>query len=102
MMIDLSTIASLELIQNLQNATSKDCLFGLLNETLTPMGSRFLRSNILQPSTDAVKLEERFRALEELATKEEMFFAVREGRHSESNSIVVCLTRNSSQVVRRY
>jgi DNA mismatch repair protein MSH4 len=79
MMIDLSTITSLELIQNLQNAKSKDCLFGLLNETLTPMGSRFLRSNILQPSTDTVKLEERFYALEELTTKEEMFFAVREG-----------------------
>lgn len=88
-MIDLSTIASLELIQNLQNAKSKDCLFGLLNETLTPMGSRFLRSNILQPSTDAVKLEERFHALEDLATKEETFFAVREGRHLKSNSIVV-------------
>jgi DNA mismatch repair protein MSH4 len=79
-MIDLSTITFLELIQNLQNAKSKDCLFGLLNETLTPMGSRILRSNILQPSTDTSKLEERFRALEELATKEETFFAVREGR----------------------
>ena len=101
-MIDLSTMASLELIQNLQNAKSKDCLFGLLNETLTPMGSRFLRSNILQPSTDTVKLEERFRALEDLATKEEMFFAVREGGRPGSNSIVVCLTTNSSQVVRRY
>jgi DNA mismatch repair protein MSH4 len=85
MMIDLSTITSLELIQNLQNANSKDCLFGLLNGTLTPMGSRFLRSNILQPSTDNAKLEERFCALEELATKEEMFFAVREGRHPTPN-----------------
>ncbi|KFZ13005.1 hypothetical protein V502_06805 [Pseudogymnoascus sp. VKM F-4520 (FW-2644)] len=51
MMIDLSTIQSLELIQNITNIKSKDCLFGLLNETLTPMGSRMLRSNILQPST---------------------------------------------------
>ena len=100
-MIDLSTITSLELIRNLQNARSKDCLFGLLNETLTPMGSRFLRSNILQPSTDAVKLEERFSALEDLATKGEMLFAVREGRCPNFNSIVVSLTINSSQVVRR-
>ena len=80
-MIDLSTIASLEINQNLQNAKSIDCLFGLLNETLTPMGSRFLRSNILQPSTDSAKLEERFQALEELASKEEMFFAIRQGKH---------------------
>ncbi|KAI9840818.1 MAG: MutS protein msh4 [Sclerophora amabilis] len=78
MMIDLSTIQSLELIQNLQNARSSDCLFGLLNETLTPMGSRNLRSNILQPSTERHKLKERFDALEELTSKEEMFFATRQ------------------------
>lgn len=79
MMIDLSTIISLELIQNLQNAKSKDCLFGLLNETQTPMGSRLLRNNILQPSTDAEKLSARYDAVEELSTKEEMFYSVRQG-----------------------
>ena len=79
MMIDLSTIHSLELIQNLQNAKSKDCLFGILNQTSTPMGSRLLRSNILQPLTETDVLEKRFNALEELAAKEEMFFASRQG-----------------------
>jgi DNA mismatch repair protein MSH4 len=79
MLINLSTIVSLELIQNLQNAKSKDCLFGILNETLTPMGSRFLRSNILQPSTDDAKLNERYEALDELTLKEDMFFEVRQG-----------------------
>ncbi|KAI4200951.1 MAG: hypothetical protein LQ346_002277 [Caloplaca aetnensis] len=78
MMIDLSTIASLELIENLQNPKSKDCLFGLLNHTLTPMGSRLLKSHILQPSTDAVTLERRYAALEELSTREDVFFAVRQ------------------------
>ena len=79
MMIDLSTIASMELIQNLQNTKSRDCLFGLLNETLTPMGARFLRSNILQPSTDAEKITKRQEALTELTSKEDMFFGVRSG-----------------------
>ena len=79
MLIDLPTIVSLELIQNLQNAKSKDCLFGILNETLTPMGSRLLRSNILQPSTDVFKLNERYDALGELTLKEDMFFGVRQG-----------------------
>lgn len=79
MMIDLSTISSLELIQNLQDAKSKECFFGLLNETLTRMGARILRSNILQPSTDREKIVERYSALEEMVTKEEMFFAVRTG-----------------------
>lgn len=76
-MIDLSTIASLELIQNLQNQKSKHSLFGLLNETLTAMGARFLRSNILQPSTDTRKIRDRHEALEEITTKEELFFAIR-------------------------
>lgn len=79
MMIDLSTISSLELIQNLQNAKSKDSLFGLLDETLTNMGARILRSNVLQPSTDTAKLKERYEAVSELATKEDMFFAIRTG-----------------------
>ena len=77
MMIDLSTISSLELIQNLQNVKSKDSLFGLLNETPTKMGARILRSNVLQPSTDHAKLMDRYEAVGELATKEDMFFAIR-------------------------
>lgn len=78
MMADLSTIRSLELVQNLTNSKSKDCLFGLLNATLTPMGDRLLRSNILQPLTNEDTLSTRYDALEELSTKEEMFFAVRQ------------------------
>lgn len=78
MMIDLSTIRSLELVQNLHNTKSKDCLFGLLNETMTPMGGRLLRSNVLQPLTNPDTLNTRYDALEELSTKEEMFFAVRQ------------------------
>ena len=78
-MIDLSTMRSLELIQNLQNPKSKDCLFGLLNETLTPMGARVLRGNLMQPVTDPAVLNKRHDALEELTVKEDMFFATRQG-----------------------
>ncbi|RYO83947.1 hypothetical protein DL766_000988 [Monosporascus sp. MC13-8B] len=78
MMVDISTIQSLELIQNLHNAKSKECLFGLLNETVTPMGSRMLRSNILQPSCQVENtLLPRYDALDELTIKEDMFFEVR-------------------------
>lgn len=79
MAIDLSTIFSLELIQNLQNSRSKDSLFGLMNETLTPMGARLLRANILQPSTERPKLLARYDVVEDLSTKEEMFLSVRQG-----------------------
>lgn len=76
-LIDLSTIKSLELVQNLCNPKSKDCLFGLLGETLTPMGTRLLKSNILQPITNPDTLNKRYDAVEELSTKEDMFFSVR-------------------------
>lgn len=78
-MIDLSTMFALELLQNAHNPRSRDCLFGLLNETQTPMGSRLLRNNILQPVTNSGTLNVRYDALEELTTKEEMFFGVRQG-----------------------
>jgi DNA mismatch repair protein MSH4 len=79
MMIDVATIQSLELMQNLRDSKSKNCLFGLLNETLTPMGSRCLRSNVLQPSTIEVVLNTRLDAVEELASKENVFFQTRQG-----------------------
>jgi DNA mismatch repair protein MSH4 len=80
MMIDLPTIYSLELIQNLQSAKSRDSLYGLLNETLTPMGSRMLRSNILQPSSQVENtLIPRYDALDDLTMKEDMFFEIRKG-----------------------
>ncbi|RVD81059.1 uncharacterized protein DFL_008937 [Arthrobotrys flagrans] len=77
MVIDFSTVKNLELIQNLRNPKSGDCLFGLLNNTVTPMGGRLLRSSILQPLTDTSILEGRLDAVEELATSEEMFFGIK-------------------------
>ncbi|PGH05308.1 DNA mismatch repair protein MSH4 [Blastomyces parvus] len=93
MLIDLSTIVSLELIQNLQNSKSRDCLFGVLNETLTPMGSRLLRSNVLQPSTEQAKLSARYEAVEELSSKEEMFYSVRQALKSfvDSDKVLTSL-----------
>lgn len=85
-MIDLSTIQSLELIQNVQNAKSKECLFGVMNEAITPMGSRLLRSSILQPSTQADVLMQRYDALDELSTNEGIFFQIRQGLNSYSLS----------------
>jgi DNA mismatch repair protein MSH4 len=77
MMIDVSTIHSLELVQNLRTPKSKECLFGLLNETQTPMGARLLRSNILQPVTEIDVLNTRYDAVDELQLKEDLFYATR-------------------------
>lgn len=81
MMIDISAIQSLEIMQNQRNTKSKDCLFGLLNHTVTPMGSRMLRTNILQPPTQYDKfIKPRYEALDELTTNEEMFREIRTGK----------------------
>lgn len=82
MTIDLFTSQSLELVQNLHNAKSRDCLFGLVNETLTAMGGRMLRSDVLQPSTDTDKISRRHEAVAELSNKETIFFPTREGNKS--------------------
>jgi DNA mismatch repair protein MSH4 len=80
MMIDISAFQSLEIMQNSQNSKSKDCLFGLLKQTLTPMGTRILRRNILQPPTKVdTHVRPRHDALEELTTNEELFRDVRKG-----------------------
>ncbi|KAI9894503.1 MAG: MutS protein msh4 [Vezdaea aestivalis] len=78
MMIDRSTVKTLELIQNLENSKSKDCLFGLINHTLTPTGSRLLRNHILQPLIDVETLNVRLDALEEMTSKDEIFVSTRQ------------------------
>ncbi|TVY13982.1 MutS protein-like, partial [Lachnellula arida] len=86
MMIDLSTIQSLELIQNIHNPKSKESLFGLMNQTLTPMGSRQFRSNILQPLTQPEVLVHRlkvFHDIEKLLTSLIIIPTQPDIRHSE-------------------
>lgn len=95
-MIDISAIQSLEIMQNLRSSKSKESLFGLLNHTSTPMGSRMLRSNILQPPTRPdLFIVPRYDALEELTTNEEMFLEIRKGTsHIEVADLA---NKNSSQ-----
>ncbi|KIW17710.1 hypothetical protein PV08_04905 [Exophiala spinifera] len=98
-MMDLSTIKSLELVQNVHNAKSRDCLYGLLNNTLTPMGARFLRVNILQPSTDVGKINKRQDAIEELSNEEHRVFALRAALKSfvDSDRILAALVVMSTK-----
>lgn len=64
----------------MKNPKSKDTLFGLLNHNATPMGSRMLRSNIMQPPTSQARfIQPRYDALEELTANEEMFREIRKG-----------------------
>jgi DNA mismatch repair protein MSH4 len=79
MMIDVSTVRALELIENIQSSRCKASLFGLLNLTITKMGERLLRSNILQPPTQKDIIEKRYNAVQELVASTSIFAAVRTG-----------------------
>lgn len=79
-LIDFATIHSLELVTNVLDAKGKggETLLGLVDNTVTGMGARLVRMNVLQPSTEREVLEKRLDAVEELTRAEDMFFASRE------------------------
>ncbi|EHK18134.1 uncharacterized protein TRIVIDRAFT_194557 [Trichoderma virens Gv29-8] len=103
MMIDISAMQSLEVMRNLKSAKSKECLFGLLDHTLTPMGSRVLRNNMLQPPTDFDGfIKTRYDALEEMVTNEEMFHEIRKAlelfHDAEKTLTKLVIIRNTTGV----
>ncbi|KAF7589972.1 MutS protein msh4 [Aspergillus hancockii] len=83
------------------NASSKESLLGLLNETLTPVGGRLLRANILQPSTETSKLLARYDAVEDLSTKEEMFVSIRQALKGfvDADKLIFVPTKRTLQYV---
>lgn len=99
-MIDVSTIANLELVQNLQDSKSKHSLFGQLNHCSTKMGARLLKNNVLQPSTDRGKLEKRWEAVTELSTREDLFFATKTALKQlpDTDRAVACIVLVSKEL----
>lgn len=82
MLIDSGTARNLELTVSLSNKDDQGTLFGVLNQTLTPMGNRLLRTNILQPSKDKRAISSRLDSVELLSRSEELFYSVREALKS--------------------
>ncbi|WWD03136.1 hypothetical protein V865_001183 [Kwoniella europaea PYCC6329] len=79
MFIDTDTAKSLELVKNTLTNTTKDTLYGTLNKCFTPMGSRLLRGNILQPSNIQHTIEGRLDAVQELLSSPEKLKSIRDG-----------------------
>lgn len=59
MFLDASAQKNLELINNLRNGSNEETLLWVLDETLTPMGSRFLKSSLLKPLIDINEIKNR-------------------------------------------
>ncbi|XP_065529075.1 mutS protein homolog 4 isoform X5 [Lathamus discolor] len=78
-MIDSSSAQNLELVINNRDSRNGHTLFGVLNYTKTPGGSRRLRSNILEPLVDAETINTRLDCVQELLQDEELFFGLQAG-----------------------
>lgn len=77
MFLDASTRRNLELTHNLRDGSLESTLLWVLDETLTPMGGRFLRSSILKPLIDVQEIRRRQEAVEYLADDFEMLESLR-------------------------
>ncbi len=67
--LDATAIRNLELVRNLRDGSVKGSLLGILDETVTPMGSRLLRSWVIQPLQDFFTIKRRLDSIEEFLKK---------------------------------
>jgi DNA mismatch repair protein MutS len=64
--LDTATQLNLELIRSLKDGSREETLIWVLDETLTPMGGRFLRASLLRPLSDISEIKTRHWAIESL------------------------------------
>ncbi|MCK5561836.1 MAG: DNA mismatch repair protein MutS, partial [Thermoplasmata archaeon] len=67
MVLDATTLRNLELIRNIRNGTTKGTLLGILDHTVTSMGSRLIRKWVQQPLIKLADITARQDAVEELS-----------------------------------
>nr|XP_019011033.1 uncharacterized protein I206_04341 [Kwoniella pini CBS 10737]OCF49814.1 hypothetical protein I206_04341 [Kwoniella pini CBS 10737] len=78
MFIDTDTVKNLELVANSLTHKMTGTLYGVLNRCFTPMGSRLLRSNILQPCNVRDTILTRLDAVTELVSSPERLRDIRD------------------------
>ncbi|MFA6471988.1 MAG: DNA mismatch repair protein MutS, partial [Candidatus Latescibacterota bacterium] len=67
MFVDARTRRNLELVSSMsEDGAVKGSLFGVIDQTATPMGARILKSWILNPLVDPAKINERLDGVQEL------------------------------------
>ena len=76
MFLDAATQRNLELLHNVRGGTDAT-LLSVMDETLTPMGGRFLRNALLRPLIDIVEIRERLGAVETLVDDYEVIETLR-------------------------
>lgn len=76
MFLDGSAQRNLELTHNLKGG-AEGTLLSVLDETLTPMGGRYLRNAVLRPLVDIEEIRKRLEAVERLVPDYELIEAIR-------------------------
>jgi DNA mismatch repair protein MutS len=77
MFLDATTQRNLELTHNLTSGSTEETLLWVLDETLTPMGGRFLRSSIMKPLIDINEIKQRIDGVEYLTDDFELLEELR-------------------------
>lgn len=77
MFLDAATQRNLELTHNLRDVSHEGTLLWVLDETLTPMGGRFLRSSLLKPLIDIQEIKMRQDSVEYLIEDYELLEELR-------------------------
>ncbi len=77
MFIDAAAQRNLELTRSLKDGSREGTFIGVMDETLTPMGGRFLRSALLRPLIDASEIRNRHEAVDYFVYDFELLEALR-------------------------
>lgn len=70
--IDRSSIINLEILGTIRGNKKEGSLISVIDQTKTPMGSRFLRYSLVHPLKDKKEIEARLTAVEELITNDQL------------------------------
>ncbi|HDI79259.1 MAG TPA: DNA mismatch repair protein MutS [Desulfobacteraceae bacterium] len=97
LIIDDTSIRNLELFSTIRRGSKKDTLFDVLNETITPMGSRLLKRWLRYPLVDLKSIRERHEAVfylkEDLILREKVREALKGIHDMERINARICLRR---------
>ena len=68
LVLDQTTLRNLEVLRNVRDGRQEGTLVEVLDHTLTPMGSRLLKSWLTEPLMDVAAIDRRLDAVEELVS----------------------------------
>jgi len=77
MFIDAPTQRNLELLRNLKDGSTEGTLLWTMDETLTPMGGRYLRNAIIKPLVSESQINRRLKAVKLLSEDYELLETLR-------------------------